>query len=128
MSLLLRDTEVMQGHKDAVPCAGNDAGLGLVAEVEAAGRSAEGGAQGYFRFRSVATFGCFPSARRLPSPARLSAPLPGARAAGPSPCGPPCVCACARAHFCFPQPGTRPAIPRPSGARGLTVMTPGSPV
>lgn len=53
------------------------------------------GTRGHFRFRSAATFGCFPSARRLPSPARLSAPLPGAGAAGPSPCGPPCVCACA---------------------------------
>lgn len=30
-------------HADAVPCAGNDASTGLVAEVEAAGRGAKGG-------------------------------------------------------------------------------------
>lgn len=47
-------------------------------------RQASGGAHGRFRFRSVASFGCFQSARRLPSPARLSAPVPGAGAAGPS--------------------------------------------
>lgn len=69
-------------------------GDGLAPEVTSRGwaglrerlllRQASGGAHGRFRFRSVAPFGCFPSARRLPSPARLSAPVPGAGAAGPS--------------------------------------------
>lgn len=91
-------------------------------------RRRPGGSRGHFRFRSVAFFGCFPSARRLPSPARLSAPLPGGGAAGPSTCGPPCVRACARARLRVrrPRPGTLPVTPRPSGGRGLPAMSPRS--
>lgn len=57
--------EVTQGHRDAALCAGNNAGVGLVAEVEAAGRSAEGGARGVI------------SASGPPPPSVASRPLGG---------------------------------------------------
>lgn len=82
----------------------------------AAAEGRPGGSSSHFRFRSIA-FGCFPSVRWLPSPARLSAPFPGGGAAGPSVCGLPCVRACVQARLRIhrPRPGARPATPRPSG-------------
>lgn len=89
-------------------------------------RRRPGGSRGHFRFRSVAFFGCFPSARRLPPRPALRAP-PGRR--GGRAVDVAALRASARvcpsaAPSRRPRPGTLPVTPRPSGGRGLPACEP----
>lgn len=86
------------GSKGSGLRSGSDADLwtGLRKCAARAPQSGPGGACSHFRFRSVASFGCFPSSRRLISPARCPRPswAPGRQG---------CRRAALRASACAPE-------------------------